>query len=478
MCYLFFVVIKCSDGDDMEKKKIIYLFSGVVISIFSLITIYQIHASRVEFEKDATNTLLGTVLSFKEDQLTVQDASNNIYTFPVNDAHIDLGNDLFIEYTGILDPTRPLQEVRVISYQEMPVSNDEDGIPLSFQDEGIFKDFYILANNQLKKMTLDEKIGQLLLVRYPSNEEEVNTLLHPIKVGGFVFYEKNFQNKSEDEVKKMISKLQDNADIPLLTAVDEEGGRVVRASSNPSLRDEKFKSSHELYEEGGLDAIRKDTILKSAFLSNLGLNVNLAPVVDVSLSEDDYMYERSLQKDTSLTSDYAKTVIQSGKGLGVSYVLKHFPGYGNNKDTHTESVMDERSLSDIQKNDLPPFLAGIEQGAEAVLVSHNTVVNIDEENPASLSSSVHNLLRNDLHFTGIIMTDDLAMGATSKIENVYQKALLAGNDILMISDYEEGFNAIKQAVTSKTISESLIDKLAFRVLAWKYYKGLMFEKHK
>ena len=186
------------------------------------------------------------------------------------------------------------------------------------------------------------------------------------------------------------------------------------------------------------------------------------------------MYSRSLGQNTETTSTYAKTVIEASKDTGVSYTLKHFPGYGNNSDTHTGSSIDTRSYDDILNNDLPPFKSGIDQRAEAVLVSHNTVNSIDSNNPASLSASVHNLLRNELSFTGIIMTDDLAMGATSSIDNATVKAILAGNDLVITTDYATSFNDIKSAVENGTISEELINKLAFRVIAWKYYKGLMF----
>ena len=141
-------------------------------------------------------------------------------------------------------------------------------------------------------------------------------------------------------------------------------------------------------------------------------------------------------------------------------------------------MVDERSYEDILKNDIPPFKAGIDEGAEAVLVSHNTIKNIDDKNPASLSPSVHNLLRNELGFTGIIITDDLAMGATSDIPDATVKAVLAGNDLIITTDYQTSINSIKTAINNGTIDDSLIDKLAFRVIAWKYYKGLIFEKQK
>ena len=190
------------------------------------------------------------------------------------------------------------------------------------------------------------------------------------------------------------------------------------------------------------------------------------------------MYERTLGQGTALTSTYAKTVIQASKGTGVSYTLKHFPGYGNNADTHTGSATDTRTYDDLLANDLPPFEAGIDAGAEAILVSHNIVTSIDPDNPASLSPSIHNLLRNQLNFTGITIADDLSMGAVSSIDNAAVKAILAGNDLIITTNYKQDISAIKQAINDGTLSETTIEKLAMRVIAWKYYKGLLFENQK
>ena len=353
--------------------------------------------------------------------------------------------------------------------------NENNNEEESLNNNDIFGMYYDKANELLKNMNIDEKISQTLLVRYPDNAKDI---LEKYQFGGYVFFEKDFRDKTKPEVKEMINNLQNVSKVPILTAVDEEGGTVVRVSSNPNLASSKFESPRDLYLSGGFDKIRQDTINKSLLLSELGLNLNLAPVVDVSTNSGDYMYKRTLGENTELTSTYAKTVISASKGLGVSYTLKHFPGYGNNSDTHTGQSIDNRSYDDIVKNDLPPFEAGINEGAEAVLVSHNTVTNIDSSNPASLSVDIHNLLRNKLGFTGIIISDDLAMGAVSSIDNVTVKAITAGNDLLITTDYEESFNDIKEAVNNKTIDEGLIDKLAFRVLAWKYYKGLVFENQK
>ncbi|MDD6223422.1 MAG: glycoside hydrolase family 3 N-terminal domain-containing protein, partial [bacterium] len=166
------------------------------------------------------------------------------------------------------------------------------------------------------------------------------------------------------------------------------------------------------------------------------------------------------------------------KKTGVSYTLKHFPGYGNNVDTHVGSSIDNRTYDSIVIHDLPPFKAGIKVGAEAILISHNTVTSIDPNYPASLSANVHNLLRNELDFTGIVIADDLDMGALSSIDHASVLAILAGNDMIITTNYAESFSEIKNAISSNQISEAYINQLAFRVLAWKYYKGLMFVDQK
>ena len=276
----------------------------------------------------------------------------------------------------------------------------------------------------------------------------------------------------------MINSLQEKASIPLITAVDEEGGKIVRISSNKNLVSEPFKSSKELYENGGLEAISKDVKTKSSILYNLGLNVNLAPVVDIADDEKAYMYPRTIGKNAEITAKYATTVIKASKGTDVSYVLKHFPGYGNNDDTHINEARDVRTYDDIINNDVRPFKEGIDMGAEAVLISHNIITSIDEDNPATLSSGVHNLLKVNLGFTGATITDDLDMGATKNIEKKYLKAILAGNDLLIVTDYDTAYREIKTGVLDKDVSEDLINQATLKVLAWKYYKGLLMENEK
>lgn len=415
-----------------------------------------------------TNNISGRIIAKNEKNLTIQDQENIIYTFEDESVNANVGDTVILNYTGVLNKDTELQQNKIVDYQVAATST------LSFDENDLFGAFYVKANNKLQSLSLDEKIGQLFLARY--DDAKVQEMLSKYNVSGFVFYEKDFKDKTEEQVKNMINDAQKNAKIPLLTAVDEEGGKIIRVSSNANLVNKPFKSSSQLYNEGGYSLIRQDTIAKSGILKNLGLNLNLAPVVDVVTNPSAYMYERSFKQDTKKTAEYAKTVIEASKNTGVSYTLKHFPGYGNNTDTHVGASSDTRNYEDILQNDLPPFQAGIESKAEAVLVSHNTVASIDTKNPASLSKSVHNLLRNKLNFSGIILTDDLDMGATSSIDNRYVEAILAGNDLIITTDYAASINEVKAAINNKTISEESIDNAVLRVLAWKYYKGLITDE--
>ena len=415
-----------------------------------------------------TNNISGRIIAKNEKNLTIQDQENIIYTFEDESVNANVGDTVILNYTGVLNKDTELQQNKIVDYQVAATST------LSFDENDLFGAFYVKANNKLQSLSLDEKIGQLFLARY--DDAKVQEMLSKYNVSGFVFYEKDFKDKTEEQVKNMINDAQKNAKIPLLTAVDEEGGKIIRVSSNANLVNKPFKSSSQLYNEGGYSLIRQDTIAKSGILKNLGLNLNLAPVVDVVTNPSAYMYERSFKQDTKKTAEYAKTVIEASKNTGVSYTLKHFPGYGNNTDTHVGASSDTRNYEDILQNDLPPFQAGIESKAEAVLVSHNTVASIDTKNPASLSKSVHNLLRNKLNFSGIILTDDLDMGATSSIDNRYVEAILAGNDLIITTDYAASINEVKAAINNKIISEESIDNAVLRVLAWKYYKGLITDE--
>ena len=157
-------------------------------------------------------------------------------------------------------------------------------------------------------------------------------------------------------------------------------------------------------------------------------------------------------------------------------MLKHFPGYGNNVDTHTGIALDERPYETFQTSDFLPFTAGIQAGADAVLVSHNIAAAMDETLPASLSPAVHQVLREELGFDGVILTDDLAMDAVAQYAqdgSVAVLAVQAGNDMIVTTDFETQIPQVVAAVEDGVISEERIDQSVARVLAWKYDLGLL-----
>ena len=188
------------------------------------------------------------------------------------------------------------------------------------------------------------------------------------------------------------------------------------------------------------------------------------------------IYSRTLGKNADDTGQYVKLSVRAYNEAGVTCVLKHFPGYGSNINTsHTISV-DEREYSEFTSKDFIPFTEGIKANAPCIMVSHNTVVSMDVANPASLSSSVHDILRTSLGFTGIIMTDDLADSAEyDKIGevDVFLNAINAGNDILYTSEYEEGLPAVVKAVQTGKISEQRINTSVIRIIAWKLKYGII-----
>lgn len=328
------------------------------------------------------------------------------------------------------------------------------------------------VDKMINNMSIEEKIGQMLFVRMTSNAKDVIDNYH---VGGFIMFGVDFKNKTKDQVINEIKGYQSESKIPLLMGVDEEGGTVVRISSNPNLYKERFKSPQEVYKINGMEGIIEDTNNKVNLLKELGLNVNLAPVADVSTNPNDFIYDRSFGACAEDTKEYIKEVVKIYNENQVGSCLKHFPGYGSNVDTHTGIAIDNRDYNTFLESDFLPFKAGIVEGVPSILVSHNIVMSMDDK-PASLSVSVHNILRDDLGFEGVIMTDDLDMGAIREYsDNPYIDAVMAGNDLLITTDYKKTYETILDGVKNGIIDEENIDESVYRILKWKYDLGIIKE---
>ena len=332
----------------------------------------------------------------------------------------------------------------------------------------------VLAQRLLSAMTLEEKVGQMFLARCP--EEDGAGTAARCHLGGYVLFARDFAGLSPDGVRERIDSYQQAAALPLFIAVDEEGGDVVRVSLYEALRSQPFDSPQSIYRDGGLEALAADAREKGALLRSLGLNVDLAPVADVSTSPDDFIYSRSLGEDAATTAQAVAAIVRGLHEGGVAATLKHFPGYGNNEDTHTGIVWDGRPAEVFYGQDLLPFRSGIEAGAEFVLVSHNLVAAFDSELPASLSPAVHELLRAELGFTGVIITDDLIMGGVAQLydaEETAVLAVLAGNDMLLSSDPDLQTQAVLEALYDGRIAEQAVDRAVERILRAKMRAGLI-----
>lgn len=331
-----------------------------------------------------------------------------------------------------------------------------------------------VIDDLLNNMTVEEKVGQLFYVRCP-DVDAVETVSR-YSLGGYILFGRDFEGKTQDEIVNNIKSYQENSKIPLLIGTDEEGGTVVRVSSNTNLRKTPFLSPYDTYESGGWDAIDNDAYEKAELLLSLGINVNMAPVCDVTSNKNSFMYNRSFSGDADKVCEFVKRVVKISSDKKLGTVLKHFPGYGDNEDTHTGIAYDNRQLSQFEENDFKPFVAGIENGADCILVSHNILTKIDNEYPASLSKEVHNIIRENLGFDGVIMTDDLAMEAITEYtgaENAAVCAVKAGNDILCCSDVDVEYPAVLEAVNNGEIPESQIDESVKRILLWKHSLGLI-----
>ena len=353
-------------------------------------------------------------------------------------------------------------------------TQDENAFPESWQDNGIFSAYYQKAYEKMRTMSLDEKIGQMFYARCP--DYDAVGFAQKYHLGGYVLFGRDFADKSKQEVKDNINSYINSQDIPMTISVDEEGGTVVRISSKSALYDSEFQSPRDIYDEGGMDAIRENALAMAKMIKDFNIDVNFAPVCDISLDEDDFMYYRSIGHDVDTVCEFVGEFTRIAQENGVSATLKHFPGYGNNVDTHTGIAIDERDYSTFVNEDFKPFEAGIEQNAHLVMVSHNIVNCMDSTKPASLSKNVHDILRNELGFTGIAVTDDLEMDAITEYTNGTSPAvaaILAGNDMLTIGDtmIENAVSSIKTAVADGTLDEDLIDHAVTRILAWKYAKN-------
>ena len=328
----------------------------------------------------------------------------------------------------------------------------------------------------IQNMTLEEKVGQLFLARCP--DTDAIEQLQKYHLGGYILFGSDTTGQTKESLKAKIESYQEASRLPMLIAVDEEGGTVCRISNVSTLRKSKFPSPRDLYNKGGMELLLSTEEEKCLLLQDLGINVNMAPVCDITTDPAAFMYKRSLGQSPEITGVFASSVCSVMAQNGIGSVLKHFPGYGNNVDTHTGIAKDNRSLEELESYDLIPFAMAIENGCDAILVSHTVVKCLDPEYPASISPAVHRYLRNEMVFGGVVVTDDLVMQAITKLYGDGEAAVLAvlaGNDLLCVTNYATQYEAVLVAVENGRIPIEQVDISVERILRWKYRLGLFGE---
>lgn len=337
-----------------------------------------------------------------------------------------------------------------------------------------------IVNAGIEVMPLEDKVAGLFIVT-PEAITGVSTAIQAgdgtrdalakYAVGGIVYFGKNME--SEEQLKQMIESTELYSKYPLFIAVDEEGGSVSRVADAGLV--EKPDGAQEIGATGDANNAYLAGNTIGTYLSDYGFNLDFAPVADLANVENSVMEERSYGSDAVAVSAYVTSMMQGLEEQGVTACLKHFPGIGSStEDTHEGLASTDRSREDFQNNEFAVFQEAIDDGADMIMVSHMAAPSLAGDNvPSTLSEEVvTGILRNELNYKGVIITDALNMSAISEYYTSGQAAVLAlraGCDMLLMpEDFEEAYNAVLEAVKDGTISEERINDSLRRIYRIKY----------
>lgn len=335
----------------------------------------------------------------------------------------------------------------------------------------------------IEKMSLDQKLGQMMLVQFIGSTYslDISTMVKQYNVGAVLIFAANGNIVSKDQLKGLVGQMQAESPIPLAIAIDQEGGNVDRLAALDGTR----PAASDIGATGDPNLARSAGARDAQDLSSYGINLNLAPVVDVTNVYNSQLVGRTYGNTANLVTKMAGAYLdglqQSGKVLGT---LKHFPGLGDvSIDPHVGVPQLTRSQQDLEQIDWAPYRNLISQGntVHAVMVTHELVGALDPTMPSSLSNKVvTGILRDEIGFKGVIMTDSLTMEGIAAYYNEAQAAALsveAGCDLLMGASTPSGLasmiGGIKGAINDGKISQQRIDDSVRRILLMKYTLGLL-----
>jgi beta-N-acetylhexosaminidase len=330
---------------------------------------------------------------------------------------------------------------------------------------------------QIKDMTLNEKIGQMVMVGLDGYaiDDSARMMIESYYVGGFVLFGHNI--KSSEQLLNLINSLKKSNSknkTPLFLSVDEEGGRVSR------MPDEfkKLPANKTIAKVNSVEFSYKIGSILAEEVKSFGFNMNFAPVLDINSNpQNPVIGDRSFGSDEKIVSELGVQTMKGIQAGGVISVIKHFPGHGDTSiDSHVNLPFLDNDMDRLKSFELVPFKGAIQNQADAVMVAHILLNKIDPQNPASISKIIiTDLLRKQLNFNGLIITDDMTMGAIVKnydIGDASVKSINAGSDIVLVCHgYDNGIaaiDALKKAVQNGIISEDRINESVYRILKLKH----------
>ena len=374
------------------------------------------------------------------------------------------------------NPEENEESKKTIRVTEEETAHKEDETESELSEEQKTEE---LIEEYLSNMPLEDKVSQLFFVQ-PEALTGVDTAvqasdmtkeaLQEYAVGGIVMFSKNIQDR--DQICAMLANLQAYSKYPLFLGVDEEGGSLVaRVANSGTISVPTFPNMMEIGNTGNPEEAYEVGRTIGTYLKNLGFNLDFAPIADVLVNpENQVIGERAFGSDAELVAKMVKRVVEGLQEQEVSAVLKHFPGHGGTEaDSHEGTAILNRTLEELRSEEFLPFQSGIEAGADMIMVGHISVPEVTgDDTPATLSETViTDLLRNELEFDGIIITDSMSMGAIvdhyGPGEAAVQVIRAGGDMILMPQDFVEARQAVLEAVYQQEITEERINESLRRI---------------
>ena len=339
------------------------------------------------------------------------------------------------------------------------------------------------AEKIVNEMSVEDKVAQLFVITpdaLTSTDaaimagEATQNAINETPVGGIIYMGDNLQ--APQQTKEMLSKTNefsvDRIGLPMFLCVDEEGGSVARVAGSGRFGVTNVGNMSEIGSDGTVEDARSAGETMGTYLADLGFNIDFAPVADVLTNpENSIVKYRSFGSDMDVVSDMSIAVAKGLESKGITPTYKHFPGHGATAgDTHLGAAFTTKTIDDLKADELVPFQTAIDDGAKIIMVSHISAPNITgHDTPASLSDvMITELLRGDMGYDGIVITDSMEMGAISSKYSSDEAAIMAiqaGADmILMPEDFKKAYEGVLEAVKSGEISEERLNESVVRIV--------------